>query len=82
MIEPPEIAASAPAERRPARAGARGEMLLVALLAVVCAAVSARVDASLPRITAGLLLELVLPGYALSALVFAAAVSSVSPGAR
>lgn len=43
-----------------------------ALLACACAAVAGLVDASPPRVGAGLILALVLPGYALVVLVFPA----------
>jgi uncharacterized membrane protein len=55
---------------RPRRLMARG-LLAVALLAIVCAYLAARVDAPTPRIAAALVLELALPGYAITVLVFA-----------
>lgn len=49
----------------------RGELVFVAALALACAAVTATVDFGPVRIAAGALLELVLSGYALSALIAA-----------
>jgi hypothetical protein len=50
------------------RAPRNRDLLLVAALAVICALLSATVDVSAIRIPAGLILELLLPGYALGAL--------------
>jgi hypothetical protein len=58
------------APRRPPRLWIARQRLLVALLAIVCALVTALVDARVPRIAAALVLVLGTPGYALTALIF------------
>jgi Protein of unknown function (DUF1616) len=50
------------------RAPRNRDLLFVAALAVICAILTAAVDVSAIRIPAGLILELLLPGYALGAL--------------
>jgi hypothetical protein len=57
-----------PRPRSRARSGA--DLALVALLACACALIAGLVDAPVVRIPAGLALELALPGYAISVLVF------------
>lgn len=71
MIGPRPTVDTDPPVSRDQRLRPNADLIVVMVLAIVCATATALIDARAPRIAAGLLLELALPGYALMMFVFA-----------